>query len=139
MSPKAVFLTSKCRGSCQELFFKFGNFTRIHLCWSLFFNKVTGLGPAALFKKRLRHRCFPVNFAKFLRTTFFKEHLQRLLLKMSVKNETLILETTKMWRWQLSIVLHCLSQRLPVETLLKTVFILARDLVFFFDFKTKEI
>ena len=25
---------------------------------------------------RLCHRCFPVNFAKFLRTTFFIEHLQ---------------------------------------------------------------
>ena len=27
--------------------------------------------PATLFKKRLRHRCFPVNFAKCLRTRFF--------------------------------------------------------------------
>ena len=28
--------------------------------------------PATLLKKRLQHRCFPVNFAKFLRTpTFF--------------------------------------------------------------------
>ena len=26
-------------------------------------------------KKRLRHRCFPVNFAKFLRTPFSLEHL----------------------------------------------------------------
>ena len=25
-----------------------------------------------LLKKRLRHRCFPVNFAEFLRTRFFK-------------------------------------------------------------------
>ena len=31
-------------------------------------------------KKRLRHRCFPVNFAKFLRTAFLTEHLQVLLL-----------------------------------------------------------
>ena len=34
----------------------------------LFFNKVAGLRPATLLKKRLWHRCFPVNFAKFLRT-----------------------------------------------------------------------
>ena len=27
------------------------------------------------FKKRLRHRCFPVNFAIFLRTSFYTEHL----------------------------------------------------------------
>ena len=26
-------------------------------------------------KKRLLHRCFPVNFSKFLKTTFFTEHL----------------------------------------------------------------
>ena len=28
-----------------------------------------------LLKKRLSHKCFSVNFAKFLRTTLFKEHL----------------------------------------------------------------
>ena len=42
-----------------------------HLCQSLFSNKVTGLRPAKLLKKRLWHKCFPVNFAKFLRTFFF--------------------------------------------------------------------
>ena len=33
-----------------------------------------------LLKKRLWHRCFPVNFAKFLRTPFFTEYLWWLLL-----------------------------------------------------------
>ena len=32
------------------------------------FNKVVGLKPATLLKKSLWHRCFSVNFAKFLRT-----------------------------------------------------------------------
>ena len=32
-----------------------------------------------LLKKRLWYRCFPVNFAKFLRTPFFTEHLWWLL------------------------------------------------------------
>ena len=31
--------------------------------------------PATLLKKRLWHRCFPVNFEKFLRTPFLIEHL----------------------------------------------------------------
>ena len=31
--------------------------------------------PAPLLKERLWHRCFPVNFVKFLRTPFFIEHL----------------------------------------------------------------
>ena len=40
-----------------------------------------GLRPAAtLLKKRLWHRCFPVNFAKFIRAPFLTEHLWWLLL-----------------------------------------------------------
>ena len=59
---------------------KFAKITGKHLCQSLFFNKVVGLRLATLLKKRLWHRCFPVNFAKFLRTPFFIEHLWWLLL-----------------------------------------------------------
>ena len=36
--------------------------------------------PATLLNKRLWHRCFPVNFAKFPRTPFLTEHLLWLLL-----------------------------------------------------------
>ena len=39
------------------------------LCQSLL-NKVAGLRSATLLKKRLWHRCFLMNFAKFLRTPF---------------------------------------------------------------------
>ena len=39
---------------------------------SLFFNKVAYLRPATLLKNRFQHRCFPVNFAKYLRTTFHR-------------------------------------------------------------------
>ena len=41
------------------------------------------LRPATLFKKRLRHRCFPRNFVKFLRTPP-TEHLRWLLLFLTV-------------------------------------------------------
>ena len=37
---------------------------------------VAGLRPQAFLKKRLLHRCFPANFAKFLRTFFLTEHLR---------------------------------------------------------------
>ena len=40
----------------------FAKFTGKHLCQSLVFSKVAGL---------LWHRCFPVNFVRFLRTPFF--------------------------------------------------------------------
>ena len=46
-------------------------FTGKQLCLSLFFNKVVAPRPTALLKKRLWHRCFPVNFAKILRKHFF--------------------------------------------------------------------
>ena len=48
-------------------------FTGKHLWQSL---------SGTLLKKRLWRRCFPVNFAKFLRTTFLLEHLQWLLLTL---------------------------------------------------------
>ena len=37
--------------------------------------------PATSLKKRLWHRRFPVNLARFLRTSFLTEHLRQLLLK----------------------------------------------------------
>ena len=65
---------------CKKCILKnFPKLTGKHLCQSLFFNKVAGLRPKALLKKRLWHRCFLVNFAKFLRTSFLIEHLHWLL------------------------------------------------------------
>ena len=40
------------------------------------------LRPATLLKKRLWHRCFLGNFAKFLRTSFLQNTSERLLLVM---------------------------------------------------------
>ena len=45
----------------------FPKFTEKHLCQSLHFNKAVGLRTSTL-KRRLWHRCFPLNFAKFLST-----------------------------------------------------------------------
>ena len=69
----------------QEVFCKksllknLAKFTGKHL-QSLFFNKVAGIKPATLLKKRLWHRCFPVNLAKFLRISFLWNTSWRLLL-----------------------------------------------------------
>ena len=73
---------------CQSLFYNnvagvlrnFTKFTGKHLCQSLFYNNVAGARPATLLKKRLWYWWFPVNFVKFLRTPFYKEHLWWLLL-----------------------------------------------------------
>ena len=66
----------------------FVKFTWKHLCQRLFFNKVAGLSPAILFKKRLFRGCFPVNFAKFLRTPFLQNTSWRLLLVRGKDSES---------------------------------------------------
>ena len=64
-------------------------FTRKQLCLSLFLNKVAGLRPATLLKKRLWLGDFPVNFTKFLRrhllATVFEEFLYYLLCNMRLQ------------------------------------------------------
>ena len=62
----------------------FAKFTGKDLCQSLFFNKATDLRPATLLKKKLCRRCFPVNFAKFLRTLFLENTSRRLLLEFQL-------------------------------------------------------
>ena len=73
------FIGYKChittfRSSRPEVFCKkdvLGNFAKF-------------TGKATLLKKRLWHRCFPLNFMKFLRTPFLTEHLRWLLLHIQI-------------------------------------------------------
>ena len=58
-----------------QMFFKIGVlnnftlFTETHLCWSLFFEKL----QIKLFKKKLQHRCFPVNIWEICKSSFFNK------------------------------------------------------------------
>ena len=80
----------RCKTSRPEVFCKKGvlenfvKFTGKHLCYSLFFNKVAGLSLQFYYKKKLWHRCFPVNFAKFIRTPFLQNIFGRLLLTLNI-------------------------------------------------------
>ena len=71
----------QCRSSRPEVFCKkstsknLAKFTGKHLCWPEACNFI---------KKRLYHKCFPVNFAKFLRTSFLKNTSGRLLLNIGL-------------------------------------------------------
>ena len=58
--------------SVEKVFLETSQNLQESTCARLFFNKK---------RKNLWHRCFRVNFAKFLRTPFFTENLRRLLLK----------------------------------------------------------
>ena len=60
---------------------KFATFTGKHLCQSLVFNKVE---KSLFFKNRPWHRYLPVNFAKFLRTSFLQNTSGRLLLNITL-------------------------------------------------------
>ena len=50
----------------------FTNFTERHLCWSLFLIKLQDWRP--------QHRCFPVKFGTFLKTSILKNICEQLLL-----------------------------------------------------------
>ena len=69
MNPVSLKLTISRRSHrrCCFIFKKavlkhFTKFTIKHLCWSHFL-------MISVIKKRFQHRCFPVNFVKFLRTS----------------------------------------------------------------------
>ena len=63
----------RCRSNhpevnCQKDFpNNFAKLTGKHLCRILFFNKVAVWKPTFLLKKRLQHRCFPVNLCEMFK------------------------------------------------------------------------
>ena len=51
-----------------------------------FFNQVAGLRVCNFIKKRFQHRCFSMNFAKFLKTPILKKVYERLRLNKAGRN-----------------------------------------------------
>ena len=75
------FPSVNCRNRCsmeKGVLRNFTKFTGKHLCQSF--------RSANLLNKRLWHRCFTVNFAKFLRTPFLQNTSGRLLLNLSLRS-----------------------------------------------------
>ena len=78
-----LYRSSHQRLSIKTVFLKISQNLQENTCASAsFFNNVAGLRSATLLKKRLWHRCFPVNFAKFLGTPFLQKASGRLLLSL---------------------------------------------------------
>ena len=76
-----LFKSSRPEVFCEKgVLIDVKKFTGKHLCRSLFFNKLRGLRPAILLKKRFSHGCFPMNFATSLRTPYLQKTSGRLLL-----------------------------------------------------------
>ena len=88
-NPTRAVLIKRCRENMSHVYWR-----RLMRRWDfnqvakeLYWNRTsswvlpfTGVRPVTLVKKSIWHRCFPVNFTKFLRTLFFTEHLRWLLL-----------------------------------------------------------
>ena len=74
VSPVLCYDSDKSNSSRSQMFFKIGAlktfsiFTGKHLCESF-------ISTNNVIKKRLPHRCFPVNIEKFLRKLFLKTTL----------------------------------------------------------------
>ena len=79
------YKSSHRRCSFKKGVLKISQNSQENTCARVSFNKVAGLRSAKLFKKRLWHRCFPVNFAEFFRIPFFAEHLWWLLLGIKLR------------------------------------------------------
>ena len=75
-----IYRSSHQRCSLRKDFLRHcARVTGKYLCQSLYFNKV---GPATLLKQKLRRRCFPMNYAKVLRTPFLQNTSGPLLLNI---------------------------------------------------------
>ena len=75
MTMEAVALVSRWHSRCYH---------KIKPVLESLFNKVAGLKAWNFIKNRLQHSCFPVKFAKFLRTPILKNICERLLLNTEV-------------------------------------------------------
>ena len=64
--------------SLKSFFKSFAKFTRKHVCPSLFLSAASNS-----LKQRLRDRCLPVKFCKFLKPLLLTDHLRLLLLSVT--------------------------------------------------------
>ena len=67
MKIQKQWFTNLFQHKCSEKFRKFHGKT---IALESLLNKVAGPDEHNFIKKRLQHRCFPLKFAKFLRTSF---------------------------------------------------------------------
>ena len=64
--------TDILQNRCSQTFCKFHRKTPV---LEFLFNNIAGLKTFNFTNKGLQHRCFPMKFVKFLRVSFFTEHL----------------------------------------------------------------
>ena len=87
----------------KKVFLRNSQNSQENICARVFFKKVKGVRPGTLLKNKLWHRCFPVNFAKFLRAPVLQNTYGRLLLNnlVSVEKVTVALGIKNTIRWSI--------------------------------------
>ena len=71
----------RCSIEQKRLFLKILQYSQENTCWFPVLIDLQASRPATSFKKkRLQHRCFPMNIAKFLRTLILKKICEQMLL-----------------------------------------------------------
>ena len=105
--------------SC-EIYENFKNiFFTEHLQWLLL--TVSGFQPVTLLKKRLRQKCFFVNFAKSLRTSFDRMPADDCFLCLSVNFEKFF-RTPILWSTSGKLLISCTSCRISTSSYSKKLF-----------------
>ena len=93
--------SSHRRCSIKKVFLEFSLYSQENTCVESCFNKVAGLKACDFIKKRLQHRCFSVNIARFIRKPILKNISEWLLLSRPFsRSELWELGDKYLKRWQ---------------------------------------
>ena len=79
---------------CKKVFTEISQNSQENTCARISFLIKLQTRLQLYFKKRFWRRCFPVNFEKFLRTTFFTEHVLWLLLPVRMSGQYTLSDTS---------------------------------------------
>ena len=100
----------KC--SSKLVFLKTLQYSLESTCVGVSFNKVAGLNACNFLKNRLQCKCFPVNIAKFFKTSFSIEHLWSMLLRLNLNLSSAV---KILWSFLLYSVVTLISMKQNVK------------------------
>ena len=107
--------SSHWRCTVKKVFLKISQISQENIFVGVSFNKIEGLKTWNFIKKRLQDRCFPLKFARFLRTLILKKICERLLLSslphlawyVGTYEFTISIIRTHVWSLMWSLFLRC--------------------------------
>ena len=107
--------SSHWRCTVKKVFLKISQISQENVFVGVSFNKIEGLKTWNFIKKRLQGRCFPLKFARFLRTLILKKICERLLLSslphlawyVGTYESTISIIRTHVWSLMWSLFLRC--------------------------------